>query len=183
MDKWLKRRKFNDDNSDNDNVRDQVNESTPGTSKNTSCSKKYIVHRKYNDDFLKFRFTSTMENDIVVPECVICGFKLSNSAMVPSKLQRHLVTNHPSLSTKDKSYFERSLSSKIKQVKVFEKQVCVSEKAQVASYEIDELIAVNLKPHNLAEEIILPACRKIVKTMIGGSTDIDIFAKYHFQMI
>ncbi|GFX02713.1 SCAN domain-containing protein 3 [Trichonephila clavipes] len=115
-----------------------------------------------------------MENDIVVPECVTCGFKLSNSAMVPSKLQRHLVTNHPSLSTKDKSYFERSLSSKIKQVKVFEKQVCVSEKAQVASYEIAELIAVNLKPHNLAEEIILPACRKIVKTMIGGSADIDI---------
>ncbi|GFX11222.1 BED-type domain-containing protein [Trichonephila clavipes] len=144
MDKWLKRRKFNDDNSDNDNVRDQVNEPTPGTSKNTSCSKKYVVHRKYNDDFLKFGFTSTMENDIVVPECVICGFKLSNSAMVPSKLQRHLVTNHPSLSTKDKSYFERSLSSKIKQVKVFEKQVCVSEKAQVASYEIAELIAVNL---------------------------------------
>ncbi|GFY01587.1 BED-type domain-containing protein [Trichonephila clavipes] len=94
--------------------------------------------------------------------------------MVPSKLQRHLVTNHPSLSTKDKSYFERSLSSKIKQVKVFEKQVCVSEKAQVASYEIAELIAVNLKPHNLAEKIILPACRKIVKTMIGGSADIDI---------
>ncbi|GFU40227.1 SCAN domain-containing protein 3 [Trichonephila clavipes] len=175
MDKWLKRRKFNDDNSDNDNIRDQVNEPTPGTSKNTSCSKKYVVHRKYNDDFLKFGFTSTMENDIVVPECVICGFfKLSNSAMVPSKLQRHLVTNHPSLSTKDKSYFERSLSSKIKQVKVFEKQVCVSEKAQVASYEIAELIAVNLKPHNLAEEIILPTCRKIVKTMIGGSADIDI---------
>ncbi|GFT46918.1 BED-type domain-containing protein [Trichonephila clavipes] len=124
-----------------------------------------------------------MENDIVVPECVICGFKLSNSAMVPSKLQRHFVTNHPSLSTKDKSYFERSLSSKIKQVKVFEKQVCVPEKAQVAPYEIAELIAVNLKPHDLAEEIILLACRKIVKTMIGGSADIDIFAKYHFQMI
>ncbi|GFS97486.1 SCAN domain-containing protein 3 [Trichonephila clavipes] len=170
MDKWLKR-KFNDDNSDNDNVRDQVNGPTPGTSKNTSCSKKYVVHRKYNDDFLKFGFTSTMENDIVVSECVICGFKLSNSAMVPSKLQRHLVTN---LSPKDKSYFKRSLSSKIKQVKVFEKQVCVSEKAQVASYEIAELIAVNLKPHNLAEEIILPACRKIVKTIIGGSADIDI---------
>ncbi|GFS80929.1 SCAN domain-containing protein 3 [Trichonephila clavipes] len=46
--------------------------------------------------------------------------------------------------------------------------------AQVASLEIAELIAVNLKPHNLAEEIILPACRKIVKTMIGGSADIDI---------
>ncbi|GFV31025.1 DUF4371 domain-containing protein [Trichonephila clavipes] len=122
MDKWLKRRKFNDDNSDNDNVRDQVNEPTPA-------------------------------------QCY--GSK-------------HLVTNHPSLSTKDKSYFERSLSSKIKQVNVFEKQVCVSEKAQVVSYEIAELIVVNLKPHSLAEEIILPACRKIVKTIIGGSSDIDI---------
>ena len=36
------------------------------------------------------------------------------------------------------------------------------------------MIPVNFKPHNLAEEIILPACRKIVKIMIGGSADIDI---------
>ena len=105
---------------------------------------------------------------------MICGCKLSNSAMVPSKLQRHLVTNHPSLSTKDKSYFQKSLSSNYKQIKVFEKQIGVSEKAQIASYEIAKLIAVKLKPHNLAEEIILPACRKIVKVMIGESADIDI---------
>ena len=56
MDKWLKRRKLKDDNSDNDNVSYQVNEPTPCT----SCSKKYVVHRIYNDDFLKFGFTSTM---------------------------------------------------------------------------------------------------------------------------
>ena len=78
MDKWLKRRKLNDDN--NDNVSDQANEPTPDTSKDISCSKKYVVHRKYNDDFLKFGFTSTMENDMVVPECVVCGCKLSNSS-------------------------------------------------------------------------------------------------------
>nr|XP_022913754.1 protein ZBED8-like [Onthophagus taurus] len=82
------------------------------------------------------------------------------------KLQRQLVTNHPWLS--------KSLSSKSKQVKVFEKQIGVSKKAQVASYEIAELIAFKLKPHNLAEDIILPACRKILKIMIGGSADIDI---------
>ncbi|XP_075234145.1 protein FAM200B-like [Lycorma delicatula] len=174
MDKWIKRKKCNDENRDNDDVHDQVNEPTPETSKYTPFSKKYVVPRKYNDDFFQFGFTSSMENDIVVPECVICGFKLSNSAMVPSKLQRHLVTNHPSLSTKEKSYFESYLSSKLKQGKNFKKQLCVSEKAQVASYEIAELIAVKLKPHNLAEEIILPVCRKIVKTMIGGSADIEI---------
>ena len=78
-------------------------EPKPGTNKDTSCSNKYVVHRIYNDNFLKFRFTSTMENDKVYPECVICDCKLSNSAKVPSKLQRHLVTNHPSLSTKDKN--------------------------------------------------------------------------------
>ena len=72
------------------------------------------------------------------------------------------MTNHPSHSTKDKRYFQKSLSSKSNQVKVFKKQIGVSEKAQVASYKIDELIADKLKPHNLAEEIILPACRKIV---------------------
>ncbi|UYV74925.1 hypothetical protein LAZ67_12001817 [Cordylochernes scorpioides] len=115
-----------------------------------------------------------MENYQVVPECVICRSKLSNSSMVPSKLQRHLVTNHPSLATKDKSYFEKSLSLKLKQVKVFEKQISVSGKAQLVSYEIAELLAVKLKPHNLAEEIILPACRKIVKTMIGESADINL---------
>jgi len=43
-----------------------------------------------------------------------------------------------------------------------------------SSYEIAELIAVKLKPNNLAEEIILPACCKIVKIMIGRSADIDI---------
>jgi len=150
MDKCLKRRKLNDDNRDNDNVSDKINEPKPGTNK-------YVVHRIYNDDFLNFGFT--MENDKVVPECVICGCKLSNSALVPSKLQSHLVTNHPSLSTKDKSYFQKFLSSKSKQVKVFEKQIGVSEKAQVVSYKIAELIAVKLKPHNLAKEIMLPDCR------------------------
>ena len=89
-----------------------------------------------------------MENGKVVPECMICGCKLSNSDMVSSKPQRHLVTNHPSLSSKDESYFPKYLSSKSKQVKVFEKQIGVSEKAQVPFYEIAELIAVRLKLHN-----------------------------------
>ena len=154
MDKWIKRKKPNDDNIDNDNVSDQVYEPTPSTIKNTDCIKKYVLHRKYNDDFLKFGFTSSIVKDEVVPKCIICDCTLSNSAMVPSKLLRHLITNHPSLSTKDKTYFQKFLSSKSKQVKVFEKQITASEKAQIVSYEIAELIALKLKPHNLAEEII-----------------------------
>jgi hypothetical protein len=33
---------------------------------------------------------------------------------------------------------------------------------------------MKLKPHNLAEEITLPAFRKIAKTMNGGAADIKI---------
>lgn len=39
----------------------------------------------------------------------------------------------------------------------------MSEKVQIASYEIAEVIAVKLKLHNLTEQIILPGCRKIIK--------------------
>ena len=72
MDKWLKRRKLNDDNSDNCNISDQVNKPTLSTSKDASCFKKYVVHQIYNGYFLKFGFTYTMENDKIVPKCVIC---------------------------------------------------------------------------------------------------------------
>ena len=44
-------------------ISDQADEPTPSTSKDVSSSKKYIIHRKYNDHFLKFGFTSTLEND------------------------------------------------------------------------------------------------------------------------
>lgn len=56
----------------------------------------------------------------------------------------------------------------------------VSKSSQVVSYEIAELIAVELKPHTLAEQIILRVCRKIVKIMNGGSTEID-FCKIPFS--
>lgn len=55
------------------------------------------------------------------------------------------MTNHPLLSTKDKSYFHKSLSSNFKQVKAFGKRIGGSEKAQVAFNEIAELTAVKLK--------------------------------------
>ena len=73
MDKQLKKRKLNDDNNDDDS--DQAYELTPSTNKDVYSSKKYIVLRKYNENFLKFGFASIMENDIVVPECVVCGCK------------------------------------------------------------------------------------------------------------
>lgn len=106
-------------------------------------SKNKDAHRKYDEDFLKFGFTSTMENDIVVPESLVYCCKLASSAMVPSKLQCQLLTNLPSLAVKDKSCFQKSVSAKFKEVNVFEIQLGASEEAQIASYKKAALIAIN----------------------------------------
>ena len=50
----------------------------------------------------------------------------------------------------------------------------ISEKAQIASYEISELIAQNVKAHALGESFILPGCKKIVKRMLGNEAAKEI---------
>ena len=50
----------------------------------------------------------------------------------------------------------------------------VSDKAQIASYQVSELIAQNMKAHTLGESIILPACKKIVSTILGNEAALKI---------
>jgi hypothetical protein len=48
-----------------------------------------------------------------------------------------------------------------------EKRATISERAQVAIYKVAEIIAKKTQPHTIAEDVILPACKKIVKSMLG----------------
>lgn len=91
--------------------------------------------------------------------------------MLPGKLKRHLQTKHPEDEHRGTEYFERLLANKSEMGKVFVNNKSVSEKVQQCSIEIAELIALNTKPYTLAEAIILPACRKIVKTMLGDQAE------------
>ena len=43
----------------------------------------------------------------------------------------------------------------------------VSDKASIASYHVSEVIAQNMKAYTLSELLILPACKKIVRTRLG----------------
>ena len=50
----------------------------------------------------------------------------------------------------------------------------MSEKAQLASYEEAEIIALKSKSHVLAESIVLSACKKMVKIMFRDKAEQEI---------
>ena len=162
MDKFLKRK------NDSDCRTDELQSSAKNT------VKKAKVHRLYNDNYLKYGFHWTGDATVPSPLCVVCGQVLANESMVPTKMNRHFTTNHPSLQSKNVDYFKRLLQSNAKQSKIFKNAVTVSNKAQLASYHVAELIALKSKSHILAESVILPACKKMVKIMLGDKAEEEI---------
>lgn len=132
----------------------------------TSSTDSKLNVRKYHDTYLSFGFISSTE-DIPRPQCVICGERLSNEAMVPSKLKRHLTTKHKFALDKPLEYFKRILSGETSQAKVFTKQKALADKAQEASYAVAELVAKKMKSHTSAETLVMPACCEVVRIMFG----------------
>lgn len=46
--------------------------------------------RKYNDDFIKYQYICTLNDNVENPQCVICLEVLSNDDKRPKRLERHL---------------------------------------------------------------------------------------------
>ena len=65
--------------------------------------------RKYL--YLDFGFTYLIEDDLQIPQCVVCMKTFSNSTMKPASLKQHLVNAHPRMMSKNRSFFESKLSS------------------------------------------------------------------------
>ena len=125
--------------------------------------------RQYDSEYLAFGFTFTGDKNSPSPLCLICGETLSNSSMLPSKLKRHLVSKHPNLADKPTEYFRRLKESTSKQAAAFVRKVNYSEKASQASFAIAEIIAKQMKPHTIAESLILPACIAVSKIFFGDA--------------
>ena len=75
----------------------------PGRAPATPTKK--ATSRLYNEDYMKFGFTFTGDKTHPTPLCIICAQTLANSAMVPSKMKRHLETHHGEFATRDKTFF------------------------------------------------------------------------------
>ncbi|GFR04287.1 SCAN domain-containing protein 3 [Trichonephila clavata] len=121
MDKFLRRK----DSSS------RTDDEEPSTSVTKNLKK--VVKRKYDEDYIKYGFSWCGDETAPRPQCIICSNQLSNESMVPSKLKRHLYSNHPSCANKDKQYFKRFLEQNKKQKKFMKSAATVSEKALEAT--------------------------------------------------
>lgn len=107
--------------------------SGPGKDTETAkCREK--LKRKYKEDYIKYGFTVTDKAGDEVPLCFVCSKILSNEAMKPSKLSRHMETNHSYLVGKPIEYFQQMLCDFRGQQTLMTKSAKVSENALKASY-------------------------------------------------
>ena len=124
--------------------------------------------RKYQDNYLDFGFTYLIEDNLQIPQCVVCMKTFSNSTMKPASLKQHLANAHPSMMSKNRSFFESKLSSlkrqKLDQTGMFWR----TNKAAVhASYAIALHVAKTKKPHNIGKTLLKPCILESVKLVLG----------------
>ncbi|XP_070599912.1 protein FAM200C-like [Erythrolamprus reginae] len=140
---------------------------TQGTETMKRVEKK-AKKRKYIEDFLQYGFTSVVTAGIEKPQCVICSKVLSAESMKPNKLKRHFDSKHANFVGMDPNYF-RSKADGLKEAVLDTGGKCRNQnKAAVeASYLVALRIARAMKPHTIAEDLLLPAAKDIVRVMIG----------------
>ena len=137
---------------------------TPGASKK-KC-------RQYSVEYLKYGFIQSPTNPSK-PMCLVCDKNLSNETMKPSRLLEHLQKIHPDKSGKTLAFFHslRDHFLKRKTMNMFTSTSKNSDDGLKASYNISLLIAKAGKPHTIGEELILPANKEVIKTVLHKSPE------------
>lgn len=73
--------------------------------------------RKYDPAYIKYGFIAIEDGGGSLPLCVVCMKSLSNTAMKPRLLKRHLESNHAEKKDRDQCYFQR-LGENVKRQRV-----------------------------------------------------------------
>ena len=89
--------------------------------------------------------------------------------MVPSRLKRHLEGKHDSVAHTGKNFLLHLKAQNAKKSNFMQDFSTISNKALEASYAVAKIIAKTKQPHTIAESLVLPCCREIVKIMINES--------------
>ena len=124
--------------------------------------------RKYQDNYLDFGFTYLIEDDLQIPQCVVCMKTFSNSTMKPASSKQHLANAHSCMMSKNRFFFELKLSSLKRQKLNQTGMIWRTNKAAVhASYAIALHVAKTKKPHNIGETLLKPCILESVKLVLG----------------
>ena len=93
--------------------------------------------RPYYDKFIELGFFYLTDRGIQKPQCVICYEVLSNESMKHNKLQRHLSSKDPAYKDRDRSFFDRKLTT-LRNTRLDKQSRCqqVNEHAVEASYRV-----------------------------------------------
>ena len=130
--------------------------------------KKRKISRKYHSVYLKFGFIQEPGSELDPrPLCIICCESLSNDAMKPSKLERHLQSKHPDLAEKPLEYFQRMHEGMKKQIGALKNMVVEDKPLLMASYLIALQIAKNKKPYTIGEDLIKPCMLQACEAVLG----------------
>ncbi|XP_044300501.1 transcription intermediary factor 1-beta isoform X6 [Varanus komodoensis] len=140
---------------------------TPVGATETKKRKSNFV-RHYNKDYLKFGFTVAPGSEQSPrPLCVVCSGILSNDAMKPSKLARHLRSKHSDLIDKPLEFFER-LHNQMKIQKTQMKKMTTSDKSLLqASYLVALRILKTKKPFTIGQELLKPCILNVTREILG----------------
>jgi len=124
--------------------------------------------RKYNPEYINYGFIAILHRGEYLPQCVVCMKTLSNGAMKPSLLIRHLESTHPDKKDKNENYFER-LGENVKMQRLDQTGENYKKMAGIvkASYEVSLSVALNMKAHIRSESLVLPAAKRLVRNLIG----------------
>ncbi|KAG8233918.1 hypothetical protein J437_LFUL005123 [Ladona fulva] len=109
----------------------------------------------YSPEYLKMGFIEYVANK-QHPMCLLYHKTLSNEAMKPSRLRKHLSTDHP----KDKpiEYFQEIYKKLQNQT--------TNEDGFIATYRISQLIAKSGKSYNTGEAVIIPSIKEFISTVM-----------------
>ncbi|XP_044285324.1 zinc finger MYM-type protein 6-like [Varanus komodoensis] len=123
--------------------------------------------RHYNKEYLKLGFTVAPGSEQSPrPLCVVCSEILSNDAMKPSKLARHLRSKHNDLIDKPAEFFE-GLHNQMKSQKIQIQKMTGDKPLLQASYLVALQILKTKKLFTIGEELIKPCILDVTREILG----------------
>ena len=137
------------------------------TEEPSTLKKQKTFNRQYHTSYLKYGFIATGDTHAPTPLCILCGDRLSNGSMKPSKLLRHLNSKHATSKDKPLEYFERKKREHEGQEKFLRVTTSINENALRASFLVANRIAKAKKPFTIGEELILPSTKDICRELPG----------------